>query len=286
MKVLVAGASGSLGKAVCAQLLARGCSVRALVRNANTAPNGTQPFVADALVKGALAHIGDDVTHVFSCLGAPVSPSKKGRAGFDAVDVPANLALLEAVAGKSVARIVYVSAHHDADLRRLTYFDAHERVAEAVRKTGVSSAIIRPTGFFGAFAEFIPMAQKGSLPIFGDGSARTNPIAEEDLATVCVDALLGQGGDVDVGGPDTLSRADIATLAFEALGLPVRLRFAPLWAAQVATTLIHPFHPRLAQSMAFIAAVSTRDAVAPAYGQRRLVDAFRALAAQAGKHAS
>lgn len=110
------------------------------------------------------------------------------------------------------ARLVYVGVHHAPALRDTAYVDARERVAEAMRD--IDGCVVRATGFFSAYAALAPMAKRGFLVDIGDGSARTNPIDEHDLAEIVVDVALGGDGprDVSAGGPDVLTRREIMEL--------------------------------------------------------------------------
>jgi uncharacterized protein YbjT (DUF2867 family) len=283
--VLIAGASGALGTETARQLAARGWRVRALARDpARLAPDvrgGAEVVVGDARDAAVVARAVAGVDAVFSCLGAPVLPALGlGWRGFGAVDWPLNRGLVDAARAAGVARFAYVSVFHTPALRRLAYVDAHERVVGHLRASGLPHAVIRPTGFFSALAAYVDLARKGPLPELGGGAARTNPIADADLAAVCADAVAADAPalELDVGGPEVLSRRAIAELAFAALGRPPRVRRLPVAPLRVAMTLARPFHPRISQFFAFVAAISTQDVIAPAHGARRLADAFEARA--------
>src|SRR5687767_3307891 len=98
--VLVAGATGALGRHVVAALRARAYPVRALTRDPARAARllGLEPAAlvrADALVPATLRGAADGAAVVFSCAGASVQPSLgHGRRSFTAVDHPANANLL------------------------------------------------------------------------------------------------------------------------------------------------------------------------------------------------
>lgn len=99
--VLVAGATGALGRHVGAALRRQGHRVRALTRDPARLSVPSQGerafdevFQGDALDPAALARACEGVSAVFSCLGASVAPSLAGRAAYTAVDTPANLNLL------------------------------------------------------------------------------------------------------------------------------------------------------------------------------------------------
>jgi uncharacterized protein YbjT (DUF2867 family) len=136
--------------------------------------------------------------------------------------------------------------------------------------------IIRPTGVFTAFEEYLKLGARGAVPEIGDGKARTNPIHAADVAKACVEAVDTEGNlERDVGGPDPLSRHQIIELAFGALGKPVKVRRMPVAIAKFASAMARPLHPRLGEIGQFLTAVSAADAIAPIAGSRKLADYFR-----------
>jgi uncharacterized protein YbjT (DUF2867 family) len=152
---------------------------------------------------------------------------------------------------------------------------AHTRVEAAVRASGLGYAFVRPTGVFGALTDFVAMARRGPLPVIAGGAATSNPVDERDVAEALVRATEAAGPvEVDLGGPEVLSRRDLAALAFTALGRPPRLLPVPAWVMRAAAGAVGVFNPRLGQFLRFVVLVSTSDCVAPAVGTRRLADAF------------
>jgi uncharacterized protein YbjT (DUF2867 family) len=272
--VLVAGASGALGREVVRSLLARGLHVRALTRDASrTSSLGVETVVADARDPRSLVPAVKGVDSVFSSLGAsPIPDPRLGWRGFHGVDWPLNRNLVTAAAGAGVRRMVYVSAHHTPDMRALAYIDAHERVVDLLGTTKLTWSVVRPTGFFSAIGSFIDMARKGALPTFGRAEARSNPIHDADLADVCVEALADGGAprEIPVGGPEVLTRGRISELVFEALGRPARFRRIPMWMMRAASVCLKPVFPRIADCLAFFAHVTSHDLIAPARGSRTL----------------
>jgi uncharacterized protein YbjT (DUF2867 family) len=272
--VLVAGASGALGREVVRLLGARGARVRAMTRDpARAAGLGVETVVADARDRRTLAPALAGVDTVFSSLGAsPLPDPKLGWRGFRGVDWPLNRNLVEAAAAAGAERFIYVSAHHTPDMRALAYIDAHERVVDLLGRGGLAWSVVRPTGFFSAIGSFIDMARRGRLPVFGRPDARTNPIHDADLAEVCVDAALDPVAprEIPAGGPEVLTRARMIELVFEALGSPPRTRRLPLWAMRAGALAMKPIFPRIADCLAFFAHVTSHDLIAPAFGRRTL----------------
>lgn len=278
MKVLVAGATGMLGREVVAALSKQGVDVRVLGRDAARlhALGVPDVKVADARHSKQLAGVCEGVDAVFSCLGASVSLRLgAGWRGYRAVDVPANLNLVDEARRASVPRLVYVSAFVVPETAGLAYFAAHEAVAREVLATA-GGHVLRPTAFFSALGAYLDMARRGPVAVFGDGRARSNPIDDRDLAAIAVATTLGGGpSEQSIGGPEILTRRQIGELAFDALGRPHRFRKIAPWMARAGATMAAPFVPRLSQLMRFATEVSVRDLVAPQVGTRRLGDWFR-----------
>jgi uncharacterized protein YbjT (DUF2867 family) len=280
--LLVAGASGALGAAVARRAASRGWSVRAMVRDPARLPADLVPLLAgvataDARDRAAVDRAVAGADAVFSCIGASVMPVLgRGWRGYGAVDWPCNRTLVDAAHGAGVRRFVYVSVFHHPDMRRLAYIDAHERVVDHLRGVGLGFAVVRPTGFHSAISELVDMARKGKLPEIGGGGSRTNPIADDDLADVCAGALdhADPALAIDCGGPEILTRREMAEAAFAALGRPARIRSLPAAPLRFATWLGRPYHPRITQFLRFLVEISTRDLIAPAHGHRRLSAAF------------
>lgn len=280
--VLVAGATSVLGRHVARTLHARGWTVKALARD----PARLRPLdgilsgvlAADALRRDTLRGGMHGVDVLFSCVGASVMPTLTPRAGFWSVDLPAHENLLDEALLSGVSRVVYVSVHHNAALRQLDYVAAHEAVVQKLRASGLACAIVRPTGFFSALGVLFDMARRfGVVPEIGDGRARSNPIADEDLAVVCADAVEGGPQERSAGGPEVLTRRQMAEAAFEALGKAPRVLPVPLWWARMNAAMLRRLHPRVAHLTAFFAAIAEHDLVGDVRGERTLAGHFRSM---------
>jgi uncharacterized protein YbjT (DUF2867 family) len=282
MRVLVAGATGELGRHVVRGLQERGHWVRVLSRSPERAARAGPDdiVVADATKAEQLVDACKGIDRVFSCLGQSVGADMNNRGpGYHAIDYVANHNLLIAARQAGVHRMVYVSVFGAENHPNIAYFRAHADVAAELRTSGLSYAIIEPTGFFSAYKGFFDLAKSGRAFIFDDGSARTNPIHDQDLAQVCIEATLSdENRSYPVGGPEVHSRREVAELAFAALGKPAQIASAPAWAPKVFAGLAKPFAPRIAELMSFLAVVSTADFIAPAAGTRTLREYYAALA--------
>ena len=279
-RILVAGATGTLGRVAVRQLKEQGDFVRGLGRFVPT----LRPLPLDETFEGDLTNpeslegCCDGIDTVLSCAGASMSLDTWGdRVSFAAVDFTGNRNLLAEAQRAGVGRFVYVSLHAAERLLHTEYARAHEGFVALLRRSGLPSTVIRPTGFFGFFGEILRMAQKGQGVVIGSGAVRTNPVHEEDVAAVCAEAVRGTESEVSVGGPDTFTRREIVELGFDVVGKPPKVRSIPPWFFRGLVAPVRLLNPRIHALMVFGAAVSTIDVVAPSLGHRDLRTYFRSL---------
>jgi uncharacterized protein YbjT (DUF2867 family) len=285
MNVLLAGASGLVGFEVLQLLHGRGDDVRTVSRDTKRAER-LKPFskdvrIADAALPGALVGMCDGIEVVISALGAPVAQQAKEKRSFTEVDVAANLALIGEAKRAGVKRFVYLSVSSDASTAATPYIAAHLKVEEALAASEIPWAAVKPTGIFGALGEFVGMARKGSLPVIGGGAAKTNPIHEREVAQALVNAISGGAQLVEVGGPETLTRREIAQQAFISLGKKPSLIPVPRFMMVFGAMMLSLFNARLSQFLKFVAIATTQDCIAPVAGSLRLKDYFDELAKRA-----
>ncbi|NWF85399.1 MAG: NAD(P)H-binding protein [Bryobacteraceae bacterium] len=282
--MLLAGATGVLGRHVLKLLCARGIRVRAMGRNAAALARlgAHECVVADLLEAETVRGCAGGVDAVISCAGAPLSLDWRDRAGFYKVDYLGHLPLIEDALRHRVSKFVYVSLAGAMALRQTEYAQAHERTVTTLAESGLKYTIVRPAGLFHSFREFLRMARMGQIVLPGNGGARTNPIDECDAARACVEALWQDETQLIVGGPEVFTRRRIAEMAFESQGKRPRVIGAPraLFAPVVAGMRL--LNRRLAAIAEFGIAVSQVDCIAPKYGERRLGEYLRAAARRSG----
>jgi len=281
-RVLVAGATGYLGGFVARDFKSRDYLVRALARS----PKKLDPLrdSLDEMVQAevtrpeTLEGVCDRMDVVFSSIGIT---KQKGKLTFKDVDYQGNVNLLKAAQRAGVKKFIYVSVFGGPGLLHLDIVKAHEDFVGVLRDSGMDYTVIRPTGFFSDMEEYMKMARKGRVYLFGPGKNRINPIHGADLAVVCADAASGDAQEIDVGGPEVLTHRQIAELAFSSVGKQPRISSVPLWAMRTAVSLTKMFNRHQGELLAFLTAAMSSDAVAPAVGVHRLDDHFRDLASPA-----
>ena len=278
-RVLVAGATGYLGGFVAREFKSRDYFVRALARDPRKLDH-VKPDL-DEIVKGeitapeSLAGICDDIDIVFSSVGIT---KQKGKLTFKDVDYQGNKNLLDIARKAKVKKFIYISVFNGPRLRHLDIVAAHEDFVDVLKSSGVNYAVIRPTGFFSDMHEFLNMARKGRVYLFGPGNNKVNPIHGADLAVACVDAVDGERQEIDIGGPEVLTYREIATLAFKTLGRPVKISSMPAWLIKVTIRGTRVFSRHRAELLAFLTTAMTSNVVAPQTGTRTLREYYKACA--------
>jgi uncharacterized protein YbjT (DUF2867 family) len=143
-KVAITGATGYMGRALTAQLVARGHHVRALIRpgSRHRVVPGAEPVTVDLFNVSELARALWDRDTVVHLVGtAHPNPSKAEE--FQRVDLPAARACIAAAARNGLPHFVYVSVAHPAPVMQAyiaTRVDAERELA----KTGLTATVLRP----------------------------------------------------------------------------------------------------------------------------------------------
>jgi len=277
-RVLVAGATGYLGGFVAQELKARGHLVRALARSPEKLERIRgcldETVKAEVTRPETLAQVCNGIDVVFSSVG--ITRQKDGLS-FRDVDYQGNKNLLEAAIRAGVKKFVYVSVFNGPKLRHLDIVRAHEDFVYELHASGIEFAVLRPTGYFSDLGEVLEMARRGRVWLIGSGKRRVNPIHGADLAVACADAIEGRQGEIDVGGPETMTWQEVAGLAFDALGKPAKVTRSPEWLMWWVVRLVRLFNRHQGELLAFFATMATSDVVAPSTGTHTLVDHFRQL---------
>jgi uncharacterized protein YbjT (DUF2867 family) len=278
-RVLLAGATGVIGRALLPMLRDAGFHTRTLSRSSTRAralpPLADEVVVADATKRRALVGVTSDIDVVVSCIGASVDLRVGERAPFSAVDTAANANLVSLAVTSAVRRFVYVAAFTEPAFAETGYVAAHEAVVRRLRDSGMPFSIVRPTGLFPTFRPLLPMAARGRIVVIGDGHSRTNPVHPEDVARTCLGVIEEGPFEIPLGGPDVLTRGEIARMAFSIVGVPPKLSHVAPWVSRAAGRALRVVHPRLGQLVSFATEVSVVDAIAPKVGTRRLEDYLR-----------
>lgn len=243
-RVLVLGATGTIGSATTAALVQRGHEVVCFIRPRAGAGGGHSPGDSAHLLPGAEIRFGD------AC--SPASLVQDGFRGeaFDAlvtclasrtgvprdawaIDHQAHVHALEAARAAGVSQVVLLSAI--CVQKPLLAFQMAKLAFEKVLiESGMTYSIVRPTAFFKSLSGQIERVRRGKpFLVFGDGTLTAcKPISDADLGAYladCLDDTDRHNRVLPIGGPGgAITPRQQGEELFRLLGRPARFRTVPV----------------------------------------------------------
>ncbi|MEM1113342.1 MAG: NAD(P)H-binding protein [Pseudomonadota bacterium] len=298
-RILLFGASGTIGSATLRELLSRNHEVVCLVRDGSSLPAAegldVRRFDAGQLANDAL--LGQSFDAVISCMTSRTGAPDDAWA----IDYQAHINILEAVKAASISKMVLLSAIC-VQKPRLAFQHAKLAFEKALVESGVNYAIVRPTAFFKSLSGQLDRLRAGKpFLLMGNGRLTAcKPISDGDLARYLVDCLDRPDREnriLPIGGPGpAITPQEQAEVLFELLGKRPRFRRVPpaLFGGMVAALgLAARTAPRLAEKaelarigqyyatepmLLWDEAAGCYDAEAtPEFGEEGLFDFYREL---------
>jgi uncharacterized protein YbjT (DUF2867 family) len=249
-RVTIIGARGTLGREATRELIAAGWNVTAATRDPDRAGDlkrlGADVRKADLLDPPSMRAACRGSDAVFA---AAHSMLGRGRSRSEVVDDVGHRALIDAAKAEGVRHFVYTSIlgaspDHPIDFWRTKY--AVERHLEA---SGLSYTILRPSAFMDTHGhEFLgkSILRSGRAIVFGSGDKPMNFVAVEDVARLALLALgdpQARGKTIEIGGPENLSKNEVAAMYARLSGRKVKVVHLPASALRLLSTLTRPIHP-------------------------------------------
>jgi uncharacterized protein YbjT (DUF2867 family) len=202
--ILITGASGTVGRAVLAEVARSREKHRAMYRSkedAAKAPAGTETVIADFSDKQSLAAALRGVESLY-LVCSPVR---------ELVQLEGNA--IEASEAAAVRRIVLNSALGAGDYGK-SFPSWHRKVEDKLKATKLTYCILRPNSFLqNILTYFAPSIRAQGVFYSSMGNARTSYLDVRDIATVAAKALRGgqhDGKTYELNGPEALTYAEIA----------------------------------------------------------------------------
>lgn len=231
-KVILFGATGTIGRAVARELVQQSCEVTCVIRagEKNEFAGARVEHVRD-LDRSSLRRLFQDSDYdaVISCLA-----SRTGvREDAWKVDATFNENIVDAAKLGSVRHAILLSAI--CVQKPKLFFQTAKLSAEAAfMQSGLTWTIIRPTAFFKSLSGQVERVREGKpFLLFGNGElTRCKPISDGDLARYIVSAL-GDPAKHDrvlpIGGPGpAISPRQQGEMLFELLDQKPRFRHVPV----------------------------------------------------------
>lgn len=281
--VLVAGATGYIGRHIVQAMHDAGYRVRALVRDRGklepVADACDEVFIGEVTRMETLDGACDGVDIVVSALGLR---TLRARPTPEEVDLQANLNVLERAKSARVGQFIFVSVLHAEQLTRVVpILRPREQFVRQLESSGLAWTLLKPSGAFNDMKEIFRLAQRGWAFMLGNGNHRVNPVHPADIAEVAVRSITDtslRNTEFGFGGPDIYTQRELAELASRILGKRLRTVRMPSWPLDAAATALRPFNRNASGFLRFFRHTLTRDMVGNAVGSHHLTDLYRELA--------
>jgi len=222
--LLLTGATGLVGSALLARLLAEGTEVRCLVRDPRRL--GAQRV----RVQIALGDLTDPPSfrnalrgvHTVVHLAASIRDQPRGS--IEELNGIATWRMVEAAERQGVERFVFFSALGASSHHRTRLLRAKALAEQAVREASLRSIVFAPSIVYAPGDPWLALLERmawlPAMPIAGRGRAAFQPIWAEDVAA-CVVAALHSGATTreryELAGPETLEHAEIVRTLLRSL---------------------------------------------------------------------
>jgi uncharacterized protein YbjT (DUF2867 family) len=226
--ILVTGASGSVGKAVLAEVARSGAPHRAMYRSkqeAAKAPAGTETVIADFSDKASLAAALRGVDSVY-LVCSPIP---------DLVQLEGNV--IEASQAAGVRRVVLNSALGAGDYGK-SFPSWHRKVEDKLKATKLAYCILRPNSFMQNVLTYYAPSIRAQGAFYGAmGNARTTYLDVRDIAVVAAKVLRGgehDGKTYELNGPEALTYPEVAQKISQHAGIAAKYVDIPVDAQRKA----------------------------------------------------
>ncbi|WP_299599314.1 NAD(P)H-binding protein [uncultured Tateyamaria sp.] len=237
-RIVVLGATGTIGRATTVALLRNGYNVTCVVRPGSGTTDlqinlhGAEIVEADitdsdGLRSTVFANASFDA--VISCLASRNGAPKDAVA----IDHHATVRAIEAAKAEGVAHFVLLSAIC-VQKPRLAFQHAKLAAEQALVASGLTFSIVRPTAYFKSLSGQIARLQRGKpYLLFGDGELTAcTPISDRDLGEYLVSCLADPGlrnHILPIGGPGpALTPHAQGEYLFSLLGRRPRFKYFPV----------------------------------------------------------
>lgn len=236
-RIMVLGATGTIGQAAVKALTVRGHDVTCFLR-------GSARSKAPALLPGATLRYGSIsdpqglardgfADERFDVLVSCLASRTGAPADAWAIDHKAHLDALAAARAAGVTHMVLLSAIC-VQKPLLAFQQAKLAFEEALIRSGLAYSIVRPTAFFKSLSGQIERVRKGKpFLVFGDGTLTAcKPISDADLGDYlarCIEDPALQNRILPIGGPgEAITPKQQGERLFALLGREPKFRHVPV----------------------------------------------------------
>jgi len=243
-RILLLGATGTVGRATLRELIRRGHYVVCFDRPPSKPDTASESNGGVCMKDGALRRFvdvtdpgcvtqegvrGERFDVLVSCMASRTGTPKDAWH----VDYQGHVNALALARSAGVTQFVLLSAIC-VQKPRLTFQHAKLAFEKLLIESGLTYTIVRPTAFFKSLSGQVERVRRGKpFLVFGDGAMTAcKPISEHDLAVYiaeCLDDPARQNRILPIGGPgDAITPRQQAEALFAMFERPVHIRRVPI----------------------------------------------------------
>ena len=238
MKILVAGASGFLGRHVLKALSRH--SHQALALSRRLPKEESCEFIACDLTKGDLPL--EKIRECDAIVNLVGIKRERGNQSFQSVHVEITRRLIETAHRCGIKRFIHISVVASRPDPRLPYHHTKWLAEEMVRESGLDYTILRPAVIYGRGDDMISHLVKmirffPVFPVVGRGNSILQPVDVRDVASSVVAALekpITIGKSYDVVGPERIPLKEVVRRVAQATSLNLYVIPTPVWFQRLA----------------------------------------------------
>ncbi|MFL2650917.1 MAG: SDR family oxidoreductase [Anaerolineales bacterium] len=218
--ILVTGAAGKTGQAVVRALLAKGQTVRTLVRNETqceliSSLYDTDIVIGDMSVESVLSKLFEGIRAVYH-----ICPNMHP----DELNI--GLAMISAAKNADVTQFVFHSVLHP-QVEAMPHHWQKMRVEEAIFASGIPFTILQPAAYMqNIIVEWKNIQQEGIIRVPYSPESKGSPVDLNDVADVASLVLSERdhiGAIYELCGPDILTYQEQTTILSEYINRPIRV---------------------------------------------------------------
>jgi nucleoside-diphosphate-sugar epimerase len=254
MKILITGASSTLGKKLTLKLFKmKQFSIRLLEHRSPVCRGNCEIFPGDLQVFDSLGRACSEIDTVVHL--AALTHSSFGKEYF-AINEEGTKNLITACKKNNVRRFIFVSSAAASE-EGGDYGVSKLRCEEWVRKSGLDWVILRPSEVYGmkmeeGIGKLVAWVEKYPIiPVIGDGSCFMSPVSVDDVVKVMMEILRDDSikkETLNLCGPEKMTMNELIDRLAEIQKVQIKKIFLPIWFVRFGIGVLSFFKSSLAFS--------------------------------------
>lgn len=251
MKVFITGGTGYVGRVIVEACIRAGHEVTLLAR-----PNSQRNFPDDNVhvVTGDLFDEAFLTKQMSGCdavihLVGIIREMPRRGVTMEHVHFDGTMVVIQASAQAQIGRYVHMSALGARAEATSSYHRSKWKAEEAVRRSGLSYTVFRPSVVFGDggpgpnfISQLTDLIRSSPVtPVIGDGRTQLQPVHVQTVADAFCRALISDeavGKTYELGGPDVVTYLNILQRIAHSLNRPLRPVHVPMSVMRPLTALL------------------------------------------------